>query len=174
MGLGATYLDALVDYAEHLSAGSVSALTKESWSDLFALLDTNRRELFHRRAYEKLKGSEGEASAEFFALFGDILSDRSILAGDQRFIDQVCRPILTKGNASGIAWVANIANSDPALLTRHDDQPASNDFADRIRRSLNDTPEDDPTFRHLKEIGAVLGIEYLEGEESEDEVATSE
>ena len=27
---------------------------------------------FHRRAYEILKGSEGKASAEFFALFGDI------------------------------------------------------------------------------------------------------
>ena len=95
--LGATYYDALVDYAEQVSDGSVSALTKESWSDLFALLDANRRELFHRRAYEILKGSEGKASAEFFALFGDILSDRSILADDQRFIDQVCRPILLAG-----------------------------------------------------------------------------
>ena len=167
--LGATYLDALVDYAEHLSDGSVSALTKESWSDLFALLDANRRELFYRRAYEKLKGSEGEASAEFFALFGDILADRSILAGDQRFIDQVCRPILTKGNASGIAWMANIANSDPALLTRHDDQPASNDFKDRIRQSLDDTPKDDPTLPHLKRIGTTLGIESLEREDAEAE-----
>ena len=48
-----------------------------------------------------MKGSEGEASAEFFALFGDILSDGSILAGDQRFIDEVCRPILHVGTEDG-------------------------------------------------------------------------
>ena len=56
-----------------------------------------------------LKGSEGKASAEFFALFGDILSDRSILADDQRFIDQVCRPILLAGTEDGIAWMAEVA-----------------------------------------------------------------
>ncbi len=33
-------------YAEQVSDGSESALTKESWSDLFTLLDANRRELF--------------------------------------------------------------------------------------------------------------------------------
>ena len=105
MVLGTTYYDSLVDYAEQVSDGSVSAITYESWSDLFALLDADHRELFHRRAYEILKNSEGEASEEFFALFGDILSGRSILASDQRFIDQVCRPILDADNESGIAWM---------------------------------------------------------------------
>ena len=70
MVLGATYYDALVEYAEQVADGSASVLTNESWSDLFTLLDADRRVLFPRRAYEILKASDGEASVEFFALFG--------------------------------------------------------------------------------------------------------
>ena len=157
--LGATYHDALVNYAEQVSDGSESALTKESWSDLFTLLDSNRRELFHRRAYEILKDSKGEASAEYFALFGDILlSDSSILAGDHRFIDEVCRPILYTGTEDGIAWMAEVAEADASLFTNSSDPAAASDFADRVRQSLTDTLEDDPRLPHLKRIGTALGI----------------
>ena len=64
--LGATYFDALVEYAEQVADGSGSVLTKESWSDLFNLLDAGRQELFPRRAYEILKASNGEARVGFF------------------------------------------------------------------------------------------------------------
>ena len=156
--LGATYHDALVDYAEQVANGSESALTRKSWSDLFTLLDANRRELFHRRAYEILKGSEGEASAEFFALFGDILSDRNILANDQRFIDDVCRPILHVGTKDGIAWIAEVAEADASLFANRSDPAAATDFKDRIRQRLHDAQEDDPTVPDLRRIGVVLGI----------------
>ena len=157
--LGATYHDALVNYAEQVSDGSESALTKESWSDLFTLLDSNRRELFHRRAYEILKDSKGEASAEYFALFGDILlADSSILAGDHRFIDEVCRPILYIGTEDGIAWMAEVAEADASLFTNSSDPAAASDFADRVRQSLTDTLEDDPRLPHLKRIGTALAI----------------
>ena len=157
--LGATYHDALVNYAEQVSDGSERALTKESWSDLFTLLDSNRRELFHRRAYEILKDSKGEASAEYFALFGDILlSDSSILAGDHRFIDEVCRPILYIGTEDGIAWMAEVAEADASLFTNSSDPAAASDFADRVRQSLTDTLEDDPRLPHLKRIGTALAI----------------
>ena len=167
--LGVTYYDALIEFAESVAEGQKSILADEYWSDLLTLLDADHQVLFPRRVYNVLEASDGEASPEFFNLFGDMISSRELLANERRFIDQVCRPILNKGNARGIAWVANIVNSDPALLTRHGDQPASNDFKDRIRQRLDDTSEDDPTFRHLKEIGAVLGIVYLESEEAETE-----
>ena len=167
--LGVAYYDALIECAEGVAEGPERTLADESWSDLLTLLDADHQVLFPRRVYNVLEASDGEASPEFFNLFGDMISSRELLANERRFIDQVCRPILNKGNARGIAWVANIVNSDPALLTRHGDQPASNDFKDRIRQRLDDTSEDDPTFRHLKEIGAVLGIECLESEESETE-----
>ena len=177
--LGATYHDALVNYAEQVSDGSKSAVTKESWSDLFTLLGANHRELFHRRAYEILKASEGEASAEFFALFGDILSDRSILAGDQRFIDEVCRPILHVGTEDGIAWMAEVAEANASLFTNRSDPAAASDFVDRVRQHLTDTLEEDPRLPHLKRIGIALGIarEAFDTEEdpqSEDKEATSE
>ena len=156
--LGANYHDALVYYAEQVSNGSESALTKESWSDLFTLLDANRRELFHRRAYEILKGSEGGASAEFFALFGDILSGRNILASDPRFIDEVCRPILHVGTKDGIAWIAEVAEADASLFANRSDPAAATDFKDRIRQRLHDAQEDDPTLPDLQRIGVVLGI----------------
>ena len=157
--LGAAYHDALVNYAEQVSNGSESALTRKSWSDLFTLLDVSRRELFHRRAYEILKGSEGEASAEFFALFGDILSDRNILASDQRFIDEVCRPILHVGTKDGIAWIAEVAEVDASLFANRSDPAAAIDFKDRIRQRLHDAREDDLTLADLRRIGVVLGIE---------------
>ena len=158
MVLGPTYYDSLVDYAEQVSNSSVSAMTYESWSDLFGLLDTNHRELFPRRAYEVLKNSEGEASEEFFALFGDILSVRSILASDQRFIDQVCRPILDADNESGIAWMADLAEADASLFTSNSDPAAASDFKDRIQQRLDDAGEEDPTLSDLRRIGATLGI----------------
>ena len=168
MLLGATYFEALVDYAEQVSDGSESALTKESWSDLFTLLDANRRELFHRRAYKILKDSEGEASAEFFALFGGILSDRGILAGDQRFIDEVCRPILHVGIEDGIAWMAEVAETDASLFTNRSDPAAANDFKDRIQQRLDDAQEEDPTLPDLKRIGAIMGIEPEDLESESD------
>ena len=168
MVLGATYYDALVDYAEQVSDGSARALKNESWSDLFSLLDADRRELFHRRACGILKDSEGEASAEFFALFGDILSDRSILAGDQRFIDEVCRPILHMGTEDGIAWMADVAEADASLFTNRSDPAAASDFRDRVRQSLTDTLEDDRRLPHLKRIGTALGIEREASDADED------
>ncbi len=158
IALGAAYHDALVDYAEQVSNGSESGLTRESWSDLFTLLDANRRELFHRRAYEILKNSDGEASAEFFALFGDILSARNILASDQRFIDEVCRPILRVGTKDGIAWIAEVAEANASLFANRSDPAAATDFKDRIRQRLQDTQEDDPTLSDLRRIGVALGI----------------
>ena len=156
--LGAAYHDSLVNYAEQVSDGSESALTRESWSDLYTLLDANRRELFPRRAYEILKDSDGKASAEFFALFGDILSARNILASDQRFIDEVCRPILRVGTKDGIAWIAEVAEANASLFANRSDPAAATDFKDRIRQRLNDAQEDDPTLSDLRRIGVALGI----------------
>ena len=159
MVLGTTYYDSLLDYAEQVSDGSVSAMTYESWSELFVLLDADHRELFPRRAYETLKNSEGEASEEFFALFGDILSGRSILASDQRFVDEVCRPILDADNDSGIAWMADLAEADASLFTSNSDPAAISDFKGRIQQRLDDAEEEDPTMSDLKRIGATLGID---------------
>ena len=98
---------------------------------------------------------------------------------NKRLIDRVCRPILNAGNATGLAWLAKIVDSEPALLIQHSDQAAVNDFKDRVRQCLNDTPEDAPTLLHLKRIGTALGIECeasdTEAEtQSEDEGATSD
>ena len=166
--LGAAYYDALVNYAEQVSNGSESALMRESWSDLFTLLDVSRRELFHRRAYEILKGSEGESSAEFFALFGDILSDRNILASDQRFIDEVCRPILNAGTRDGIAWIADVAEAYASLFANRSDPAAAIDFKDRIRQRLHDAQEDDLTLPDLRRIGVALGIEPVRSQTEPD------
>ena len=166
--LRAVYHDALVDYAKQISDGSKSALTKESWSGLFALLDSDHRELFRRRAYGILKGSEGGSSEEFFALFGDILSDTSILASDQRFIDEVCRPILNAGTGGGIAWIADVSEADASLFTDSSDPAAASDFKERIQQRLGGAQEGDLTLPDLKRIGAILGIEPEDRETESD------
>ena len=109
----------------------MSAITYETWSDIFALLEADHRELFYRRSYEILKNSDGEASEEFFVLFGEILSGGSILASDQRFIDGVCRPILDAHNERGIAWMADLAEADASLFTSNSDPAAASDFKSR-------------------------------------------
>ena len=157
MALGTTYFDALVNYAEQVADRSVSTVTDESWSELFNLLDTDRRQLFHRRAYGILKDSEGNASPEFFALFGDILFDKSILVADPRFIDEVCRPILIAGNEDGIAWMAEVAVADASLFANSSDPAAASDFRDRIQQRLDGAQVEDPTIANLRRIGAVLG-----------------
>ena len=162
--LSATYSDALVDYAQQVSDGSVGALSNEAWSDLFTLLDSNRRELFCRRVYEVLKGAAGGASGDFYALFGDMVSERGIPADDPRFIDEVGRPVLHAGTESGIAWMASIAEADASLFTSGRDPAAANDFKDRLEQRLDSADEEDPILPDLRRIGAILGI-GLEGPE---------
>ena len=86
------------------------------------------------------------------------ISDRNNLASDQRFIDEVCRPILLAGNRDGIAWIAKVAESEASLLADRNDPAAATDFRDRIRQRLRDAQEDDPTLSDLRRIGVVLGI----------------
>ena len=167
--LSVAYFDALIEYAKSVSTGLRRVLPDKSWHELFTLLNADQQELFRRRAYEILEESDGKASVKFFDLFGDMLSNRDLLATERRFIDQVCRPILDARNAKGLSWIADVAKSDPALLIGHRDQAAANDFMDRVRQRLNDTPEDDPTLPHLKRIGTVLGIESVEREDAEAE-----
>ena len=158
MALGTNYFDALVEYAEGIAKGPEGLLAEGAWPDLFALLDTHHRKLFPRRAYKILRESDGRASADFFDLFGDMLSDRELLANEQRFVDQVCRPILDEDNVRGIEWIAEIVIRNPDLLTRHDDRAALDDFKDRLSQRLDASGEDDPALLSLKRIGSAIGI----------------
>ena len=162
--LGVAFLDALIEYARTVAAGLSSVLPDVYWRELVSLLSADQQELLSRRAYDILVASDGEASTEFIKILGGLLSSTNLLSNDRRFIDQVCRPILVKGNASGIEWVADIADSDPRLFTRHRDRAAANDFKERVQQSLNEAVDDDPTLLNLKRIGDALGIERQDAE----------
>ena len=109
--------------------------------------------------YEVLEETNGETSPEFFAIFGDMLSEQTLLSDQRRFIHRVCRPILEMDNAEGISWMANVVESYPSLLTNNVDLPAANGFRERIQQRLDIAAEDDPALQHLQKIGDVLGIE---------------
>ena len=165
--LGVAFLDALIEYARTVAAGLSSVLPDVYWRELVSLLSADQQELLSRRAYDILVASDGEASTEFIKFLGDLLAKSNLLSNEARFIDQVCRPILAKGNLSGIEWVADISDSDPRLFTRHRDRVAANDFKERVQQRLNEAVDDDPTLPNLKRIGAAFGIERVEREESE-------
>ena len=167
IALGLDYFDALINYVRNISDGSAVLLPDDIWRDFSTSLSTDQEELLPRRVYEILQGNAGGASVEFFDLFGDMLSNPELLANEQRLIDRVCRPILEAGNAAGIAWVARIAESYPALLGERGDQAAANVFKERTRQHLNDTPDDAPIFPDLMKIGNILGIEWPERDESD-------
>ena len=152
------YFDALVEYATRVAKGRSKVLPRSSWFELFGLLNDDHRELFPRRIYGILVMSNGRASTKFFDVFDGMLSNRYLLANEQRFIDQVCRPILDARNVRGLKWVAGIATSDPALFTGYDDNAAANDFKDRVRQGLSHTPGDDTAFPHLERIGTALDL----------------
>ena len=162
--LGVAYLDGLIEYARIVAAGPSSVPPDVYWRGIASLLSADQQELLSRRAYEILVDSNGEASAEFIKFLGGLLSSSNLLSNDRRFIDQVCRPILVNSNASGIEWVAGIADSDPGLFTKHFDRVAANDFKDRVQQRLNESSDDDPTLPNLKRIGAALGIERQDAE----------
>ena len=159
--LGLPYFDALIEYAEYVSGRQRGILPIGDWRELVGVLTLDQKELFPRRAYQVLEASNGKASAKFFDLFGEMLSDHDLLANELRLIDRVCRPILDENNLAGLGWMATIADSDPALFTGHGDKAATNDFIDRVRQRLNEPSEDDETLPHLKRIGTALGIESL-------------
>ena len=156
--LSIAYFDALVEHAERVMKDSTNEPQDESWEDLLNLLSDDHQELFSRRAYGLLESSDGLASEEFFRLFGDLLARRDVLANEQRFVDRVCRPILSANNSEGIAWIAGIVESDPELLTKHQDQAAVSDLIDRVRQRLDDFDEDDPVQFNLQRIGSALGV----------------
>ena len=167
--LGVAYYDALIECAKGVAGGTESTLADESWSELFTLLDADRQELFPHRIYEILETSNGNASPGFFQLFGTILSNPDLLSDEPRFIHQVCRPILDMDNAAGIAWLGELADSAPRLLTQNNARAAVNDFKDRVQQRLDDTSPDAPIFPDLKRIGIVFGIERIERRSSEAE-----
>ncbi|MXY20076.1 MAG: hypothetical protein F4Y49_01930 [Dehalococcoidia bacterium] len=156
--LGSTYFDALIDHAEKIAEGQDMLPPDDNWHERLTLLNPDQQKLFPRRAYRILEESNGRASAGFFNLFGDMISDRQLLANEQRFIDRVCTPILETENVAGMAWVAGIAKSIPKLLREHGDQAAANDFKDRVQNHLYNKQDDDPIFSDLKTIGKSLRI----------------
>ena len=158
MALGLACFDALVELAEGIADGDGDALTKPIWHALVTSLEPDRQKLFPRDVYGVLEKSDGNAREEFFGLFGDMLSNRELLAGSPEFIRLVCRPILEAGNQRGIEWLADIAAIDSKVLTGHRDQIALNDFADRVRQRLRETPESDPTYPNLKRLGSAIGL----------------
>lgn len=170
LALGVPFFDALVDYARCAAEGSEEIIPDETWHELYGLLDANQKDLFSRRAYDVLAESDGAASEEFFILFGDVLSDRRLLANAHSFIDRVCRPILDARNAKGIEWIVGIAEAETTLIAEHSDQPAVRDFKERIRQSHEDTPTDDETFAHIKRIAVALGIDDVDPEQSAEEL----
>lgn len=164
---GVGYFDALVEYINSVASSAQSVSPNVNQLDLHELLNPSQRELLPRRAYEILAASGGGASGEFFTLLGGMLSDRKLLAGEPRFVDQVCRPLLDNGNEPGIAWLSHVAHEFPELLTQNNDRAAADDFLERVKQRATDTPEDDATFPHLQELAAALSIELVDTEASE-------
>ena len=155
--LGRACYDALIEQAEKIADGEGDLLTKRTWDVLVTSLDLERQGLWPSDLYRILEKSITETSEEFFGLFGDMLSDRNLLVDGQGFIRRVCRGILETGNASGIAWLADIAENDPMVFAAHRGQVGFTDFAERVRLKL-DTPGDESVHRHLRRIGEALGI----------------
>ena len=158
VALGVAYADALTAFAKSVASDLEEILPDVNWPELLLLLNSDQKELIPRGIYEILEETNGDTSPKFFTIFGDMLSDQNLLSEQQRFIHQVCRPILEKDNAEGISWIANVVESYPRLLTKNADSAAANDFKDRIRHRLNITLDEDPTLRHLQKIGSVFGI----------------
>ena len=161
---GVGYFDALVEYINSIASSAQSVNPNVNQRDLLELLNPSHRELLPRRAYEFLAASGGGASGEFFTLLDGMLSDRKLLAGEPRFIDQVCRPILDNGNEPGIEWLSNVAHEFPELLTRNNDRAAADDFLERVKQRAADTPEDDAKFPHLRKLASALSIELVDTE----------
>ena len=159
MKFGSVYLDALVEYGRSVARGQARLLSLENWKELFLLLSSEQQELFARRVYRILQDSDGKADGEFFDLFGDMLRSSDLLYGDDRLVDRVCRPILDSGNERGLAWIANVAESEPVLIGQHGDWAAANDFKDRVKRRLAEAAQDVPEFSDLRRIATALGIE---------------
>lgn len=159
LNLGVAFSGALAKYAEHVAVEADAFLPSETWRQLFGLLNSHQQEMFARRAYRNLVETEGDASTEFFEIFGSIVSNPNVIVNEDRFIYQVCIPMLNSENLSGISWIADIADSNPELLVEHDDPAALDEFADGIRRTIIQMSEDDPKFHDLKRIGNALSIE---------------
>ena len=177
--LGSAYLDALVTYAESVAKDSKGVLPNGFWDALFGLLDTEQRELFLSRTYDVLLQSDGEASTNFFDVFGSMLSNSDLLANEPGFIERVCRPVLDSDNERGLIWVADTAESNPTLLIGSKEQAAANDFKDRVRQRFKEIPDDAPILPPLRRIATILGIARQEGAaqletQAEDEGAVSE
>ena len=137
------YFDAFLEYINSIAADAQNANPNVNRRDLLELLNQSQHELLPRRVYAMLETAGGEVSDEFFVLVGETLSGWQPLVNEPRFIDRVCRPILENGNQKGVEWLSNVAQASPELFTQNDDTAAANDFMDRVRQRLADTPEDD-------------------------------
>ena len=159
LSLGVGFSDALTEFAELVAKNNDESLTDETWYQLLGFLNSDQREMFARRAYKMLVESNGETNAKFFKIIGSVTVQRYVLSDEMRFVYEVFTPIIDADNAAGFKWIAEILGSDPSLLVYHRDIPARDEFADRVRQRMSNTPEDDAKFEDLVKIGHSLPVE---------------
>ena len=158
MTFGDALFDALVMYAKEIAQGPDQLLAPETWDLLVGMLDSRQRERLPRHVYSLLEEAQGGVSPSFYEFFGQMLANGRLLSKESDFIDRVCRPIVVNDNAKGLEWLAHVADTNPRMLSRHSDRSGVDYLADRVRQRISDTQENDPKNRHLKIIGATLGV----------------
>ena len=158
MTFGDALFDALVVYAKEIAQGPDRLLAPETWDLLVGMLDSRQRERLPRHVYSLLEEAQGGVSPSFYEFFGEMLANGRLLSKESGFIDRVCRPIVVNDNATGIEWLAHVAETNRRLLPRHSDRASVDFLADRVRQRISETQENDPKNGHLKKIGATIGV----------------
>ena len=167
--LGTGYLDGLVLHAKAAAHAEDGGGIKESLPELFDILDEGNRDMLARRVYEALEETAGQAPAVFFDLYGEVL-DSNVLLQQPRFVDLVCRPLLTQRNARGLQWLAERLTAESNFLSEHSDSNAVQDFHRRVRDAFDSQEDGQQAVQPIRKIARALGI----ASHSESDSAQSE
>lgn len=164
--LRGNFREAMGALAEDLAGGSPP--TEIPWdaekAKVFSLLDAANRNVLRDGLTGILERHPSHAPAVFFNLFGDEISADKRLQGNATLATTVLVPLLGARNPAGLAWVHDLLEADPALLSQAKPNHR-HAFEGELSHALRDGADDDAQAA-VRKIAATLGVKPAQPVES--------
>lgn len=156
------FQDALRERAKEVATGTVTLPTQfiADRKTVFAVLDPSQLPILRSRLVSVAIESNGKASDQFFAAFGEEIAHPEAIRRHQTVIEGLFSPLVETQNVAGLRWLKGVIQINQGLLNESEfDKDAVLDFRNRIQtESRKSEEQESEAHRVIVEIGGELGI----------------
>jgi hypothetical protein len=153
------FSDALVEHAKNLVKGEQIPEDEvlNQWPKVLSCLDTSLIGSLTSDLLSVAIDSDGNASKEFFNLYGDRIADSSVLLSAPTNVDRLMSPIVKERNDAGLNWFVDLLEKDSELSNKIASEADISGLRTRLKDNLSD-PKDDSAQSLIDKLARLLGI----------------